>query len=434
MTKLHGILAMATFAVVLGGLLFWQSAASAASDCEGFTSLSVYDSNFATCATDIISGRHTVTVTPDNDSVTVAVSGSDLEESFHGVDVIDVETYFQVSPRGDGATRRFSIDGTEQETYPVASGYVGFYVIARLRDSDRRVVDLFISGRSQSFSQPPPTPVPTLPPLPRAEIASVTLELDGSDHALSWALSEGKQPHRIEVMKQMRSSGACYVSDSELVNDLSPSTRSLVDNSGDFNAYMVRLVFRVLERDGTDYRPAYQTTEWAGPVTLETGQSPDGCPHPWPDAEWEHPTATAANPDPPPPPPVVVDPPLTGRFENPPTTHDGTSFYLQLVFSVEPDLSYLNVRDHVLEVSNGQVENASRSVRGSDLKWHIKVRPTSASTAVEVTLPVTTDCEDDGAVCRGDEMLSKGAPSRSTPNSNGQRRAGSRLLSSAKKD
>ncbi len=36
MTKLHGILAMATLAVVLGGLLFWQSAASAASDCEGF--------------------------------------------------------------------------------------------------------------------------------------------------------------------------------------------------------------------------------------------------------------------------------------------------------------------------------------------------------------------------------------------------------------
>ena len=76
MTKLHGILAMATLAVVLGGLLFWQSAASAASDCEGFTSLSVYDSNFATCATDIISDRHTVTVSPANDSVTVAVSGS----------------------------------------------------------------------------------------------------------------------------------------------------------------------------------------------------------------------------------------------------------------------------------------------------------------------------------------------------------------------
>ena len=61
------------------------------------------------------------------------------------------------------------------------------------------------------------------------------------------------------------------------------------------------------------------------------------------------------------------------------------------------------------KVSNGQVENASRSVRGSDLKWHIKVKPTSASTAVEVTLPVTTDCDDDGAVCRGDEMLSEGA-------------------------
>ena len=54
------------------------------------------------------------------------------------------------------------------------------------------------------------------------------------------------------------------------------------------------------------------------------------------------------------------------------------------------------------EVSNGQVEIVSRSLRSSDLKWHIKVKPTSASTT-EVTLPVTTDCEDDGAVCRGDE-------------------------------
>ena len=407
MTKLHGILAMATLAVVLGGLLFWQSAASAAYDCEGYTSLSVYDSNFAACTTDIISDRHTVTVTPANDSVTVAVSGSDLEESFHGVDVIDVETYFQVSPRGDGAPRRFSIDGTGQRTVSVSSGYVGFYVVVRLRDSDQRVVDFFISGHSQSFSQPPPTPVPTLPPLPRAEVASVALELDGSDHDLSWALSAGKQPDRIEVMKQTQSSGSCYASDSELVDGLSGSTRSLVDDSGDYNVYLVRLVFRVLEQDGTKERTVYRATEWAGPVSLETGSRPANCP--WPGTEWEHPTATAANPDPPPPPPVVVDPPLTGRFENPPTTHDGTSFYLQLVFSVEPELSYRNVRDHVLGVSNGQVENASRSVRGSDLKWHIKVRPTSASTAVEVTLPVTTDCDDDGAVCRGDEMLSEGA-------------------------
>ena len=95
--------------------------------------------------------------------------------------------------------------------------------------------------------------------------------------------------------------------------------------------------------------------------------------------------------------------PLTASFGNAPDSHDGqTAFTLELRFSEEVKLSYVTLRDHAFTVTGGTVNKAKRMTQGSNIGWTINVTPDSAA-AVTVVLPVTTDCEDEGAVCTGDE-------------------------------
>ncbi len=104
-------------------------------------------------------------------------------------------------------------------------------------------------------------------------------------------------------------------------------------------------------------------------------------------------------------------PPLRGDFdeETVPNSHNGSAaFSFQVYFTEEPSLSYVNVRDHVLTVTNGTVISARRTKPASDtrnIRWTITVRP-DGNGDVTVVLPPTTDCEDDGAVCADDMMLS----------------------------
>ena len=50
--------------------------------------------------------------------------------------------------------------------------------------------------------------------------------------------------------------------------------------------------------------------------------------------------------------------------------------------------------------------DARRLEQGSSLSWEVAVRPDSNG-AVSIALPVTEDCDSDGAVCTGDgRMLS----------------------------
>ena len=95
--------------------------------------------------------------------------------------------------------------------------------------------------------------------------------------------------------------------------------------------------------------------------------------------------------------------PLTASFGNAPDSHDGqTAFTFELRFSEEFDISYLTLRDHAFTVTGGTVNKTKRMTQGSNVGWTITVTPGSAA-AVTVVLPVTTDCEDEGAVCTGDE-------------------------------
>ena len=57
-------------------------------------------------------------------------------------------------------------------------------------------------------------------------------------------------------------------------------------------------------------------------------------------------------------------------------------------------------------VDGGSVEKAKRIEKGSNIGWQITVRP-DGNGKVTITLPVTEDCDADGAICtEGGRMLS----------------------------
>ena len=94
--------------------------------------------------------------------------------------------------------------------------------------------------------------------------------------------------------------------------------------------------------------------------------------------------------------------PLTASLENAATSHDGqTAFTFELRFSEDVKLSYKTLRDHSLTVTGGTVKKAKRLEQGSNIRWRITVEPDSSSD-VTLVLPVTTDCDDTGAVCTKD--------------------------------
>ena len=99
--------------------------------------------------------------------------------------------------------------------------------------------------------------------------------------------------------------------------------------------------------------------------------------------------------------------PLTASFANVPTAHDGSAFTFDLSFSEEVELSYVTLRDDdAFSVTDGGVTSARRLTQGSNIGWTITVTPGSAA-GVTVVLPVTTDCDADGAVCtQGGKKLS----------------------------
>ena len=92
---------------------------------------------------------------------------------------------------------------------------------------------------------------------------------------------------------------------------------------------------------------------------------------------------------------------LTARFEKLPTSHDGSSFKFELHFSEEIVISFVNIRDDVLDVTGGTVTGARRLQAGSNLGWEITIESASDA-AVSIVLPPTTDCEAAGAVCTDD--------------------------------
>ena len=101
--------------------------------------------------------------------------------------------------------------------------------------------------------------------------------------------------------------------------------------------------------------------------------------------------------------------PLTASAHGVPASHDGSAaFTFELRFSEEIPLSYVTLRDHAFTVTGGTVTKARRLEARKDVRWEITVDP-SGDADVNVSLPVTTDCDSQGAICTGDgRRLSNG--------------------------
>ena len=104
--------------------------------------------------------------------------------------------------------------------------------------------------------------------------------------------------------------------------------------------------------------------------------------------------------------------PLTATFANLPATHDGqTAFTFELRFSEEPyGLSYRTVRDHLFDVTNGEITRAPRATQGSNLAFVVTVQPSAASD-ISLSVRGTTDCEAEHAVCTEDGRMLAGGTS-----------------------
>ena len=95
--------------------------------------------------------------------------------------------------------------------------------------------------------------------------------------------------------------------------------------------------------------------------------------------------------------------PLTVRLKvAAPASHDGSSeFTFEIEFSEEFGISYATLRDHAFNATGGSVERAQRTDKPSNIPWRITVKP-QGNGDVTIVLPVTTDCDADGAICTGD--------------------------------
>ena len=104
------------------------------------------------------------------------------------------------------------------------------------------------------------------------------------------------------------------------------------------------------------------------------------------------PTATVAS----------QDSSFTATTHDVPESHDGaTEFAFELRFNEEPgsSFSYAKLRnDNAFTVTGGSVSNVRRLEPGKNVQWEITVTP-SGDAAVSVSLPATTDCAAEGAIC-----------------------------------
>ena len=98
---------------------------------------------------------------------------------------------------------------------------------------------------------------------------------------------------------------------------------------------------------------------------------------------------------------------LTARFEQMPSSHDGsTRFTFWLYFSKEIDISYNDFTGSVFQITGGTVKRSRRLAPPSNIGWEIPVGPGGDDNVV-ITLPGNRACDVSGAICTRDgEQLS----------------------------
>ena len=95
---------------------------------------------------------------------------------------------------------------------------------------------------------------------------------------------------------------------------------------------------------------------------------------------------------------------FTASIHDAPQSHDGQNaftFELRLSEAPKQGFSYKTLRDHAFTVTGGEVLKARRLEKGKNVRWEIHVRPDSSGN-VTIVLPITEDCDAQGAICTGD--------------------------------
>ena len=100
---------------------------------------------------------------------------------------------------------------------------------------------------------------------------------------------------------------------------------------------------------------------------------------------------------------VAAVPPLTADFLNTPSTHDGqASITFELRFSEDLSLSYRVLKEQgAFLVTGGTIIKTKRIEQGNNTRWDIHVQP-DGNGNVSIVLPITTDCNAQGAICTSD--------------------------------
>ncbi len=93
--------------------------------------------------------------------------------------------------------------------------------------------------------------------------------------------------------------------------------------------------------------------------------------------------------------------PLTAAFSNVPASHTGANFTFTLTFSENVKAGFRKIKNQAFSVDGGNIDKAKRVTQGSNVGWTITVNPTGNDT-VTLTLPATTDCNAQGAICSDD--------------------------------
>ena len=176
-------------------------------------------------------------------------------------------------------------------------------------------------------------------------------------------------------------------------DDYTAASGSLTFNAGDTSQTVEITVLTDSEDEGQETltltlsNPSQATLgDATGTGTIEDGESSSG-----------------TQEDPPAETPVVL---LTASFANVPATHNGSNFTFDLTFSENVKAGYARIRDHAFTISGGAITSARRITQGSNQGWTVEVDPTGNG-AVSITLPETTDCDDNRAICTEDgRMLS----------------------------
>ena len=96
--------------------------------------------------------------------------------------------------------------------------------------------------------------------------------------------------------------------------------------------------------------------------------------------------------------------PLTARFENMPSEHDGSEFTFELHFSESPEVPYRRLRDRSFTLVQADVIMAKRQnpqAANKNQSWTITVEPLGTE-EISITLPAAVSCTDDKSICAHD--------------------------------